>query len=403
MVDVQTRIEPIAIDVDEREPGPARRLRLLAFGLFVVHLAQAVDYLFAAGLRTADAAIRSDPGRFYDIATRSGRAYVDFEVEYPVAFVALIKALAFGSFPTFVTGVIVMAFAGDVLIALVLRRSYGLRAEVWYLAVAIPMLPVVLTRLDLLPTALALLALTLAHERRSERTAGFVLAVAALIKVWPALLVLVFLATRRLRSVVTFTCAAAIGGGVWLVTAGPDALRQVLTFRGAQGWQIESLAGNVFVLLGDRAPRFAGGAWRVGDPPGAVSAALSVMGVAVAVVAALRLHGFREGATAGSVGATAVVIVGATLLASTLLSPQFVVWLAPFVVVARGHVGGRVVASYVAAVTATVVITALWEPRELTASVPALFVLARNGLLVATVVIALRSLRAPSPRRPMDS
>ncbi len=403
MVGVRARIEPIAFALDGADPRPARRLRLLTWGLFAVHLVQAADFLFAAGLRTADAATRSDPGRFYAIATRSGRPYVDFDVEYPAGFLVLVKALAFGSFPTFVTGIILVAIACDVAIAVVLRRRYGLRAVAWYLAVSIPLLPLVLTRLDLVPTALALVALSLAYERRSERTAGFVLAIAALVKVWPALLVLAFLATRRFRAVATFALTAAIGGGVWLAMATPDAVRQVFTFRGARGWQIESVAGNAFVLLRDASPVFAGGAWRVGDPPGVVNAGFTIVAVVIAAVAAGRLRHAGDAVNIELVAAVVVVIVGATLLGSTLLSPQFMVWLSPFVVIARGHGGHRLVAVYAVAVVVTATIAAVWEPRELTTAVPALIVLARNCLLVAMVAIAMRSLRAVDSRQSASS
>jgi uncharacterized membrane protein len=70
-------------------------------------------------------------------------------------------------------------------------------------------------------------------------------------------------------AVVAGVLAAA---AAWL--AGANSLMQVVTFRGAQGWQIESVVGSLIHLRGSETVRLESGAWRIGTTTGAVSIAM---------------------------------------------------------------------------------------------------------------------------------
>jgi hypothetical protein len=58
---------------------------------------------------------------------------------------------------------------------------------------------------------------------------------------------------------------AAMAGGLvvlggWLLVAGTTGLYQVLTFRGARGWEIESTVGAVWMLIDQSTMRIEAGA-----------------------------------------------------------------------------------------------------------------------------------------------
>ena len=71
-----------------------------------------------------------------------------------------------------------------------------------------------------------------------------------------------------------FTATAALfaSGALWL--AGSKGVLEVLTFRGATGWQIESLVGSLIHLTGSETLRMESGAWRIGTINGAASISL---------------------------------------------------------------------------------------------------------------------------------
>jgi len=54
----------------------------------------------------------------------------------------------------------------------------------------------------------------------------------------------------------------AVCGVAWLVWGGPDGPSQVLTFRGAKGWQVESIIGLFFHVSDPSGSHPEAGAWR---------------------------------------------------------------------------------------------------------------------------------------------
>ena len=112
----------------------------------------------------------------------------------------------------------------------------------------------------------------------------------------------------------------------------------MLTYRGAPGWEYESLPGSVLRLFTRGALRFEAGAWRVGAPPRAASLILSVL--LVAAVAAIWWLAARRPDLPDGVAETAVI--AALLVFATLLSPQFLIWLLPFVAITAASGSSRI-------------------------------------------------------------
>ena len=102
----------------------------------------------------------ADVDNFYDIGTRSGRPYVDFPVEFPVATAQTFRTLApvAGDREQFGVSLVMLNVAADIAIALALWWGFGIEAAACYALIVIPLIDLFFLRMDLWPTALATFA-----------------------------------------------------------------------------------------------------------------------------------------------------------------------------------------------------------------------------------------------------
>src|SRR5690349_4638259 len=101
-----------------------------------------------------------DFDNYYQIGTRSGRPYLDFQVEFPVATAQAFRTLAplSGSRERFGVSLVLLNVVADLAIAGALAWGCGTQAAAGYALVVIPLLDLFLLRMDLWPTALATIA-----------------------------------------------------------------------------------------------------------------------------------------------------------------------------------------------------------------------------------------------------
>jgi hypothetical protein len=151
--------------------------------------------------------------------------------------------------------------------------------------------------------------------------------------VWPLLLVPILLIERRRRAGAWFAAAFGAGLAAWLTVGGLEGVRQVLTFRGATGWQVESLIGATVQAVTGETSRLDQGALRVGEVPGWARVVL-VLALAAAVVAVWRRAAAWRGVLEGD---PTLAALGALLALSPLFSVQYACWLAPWVAIAGAH------------------------------------------------------------------
>jgi hypothetical protein len=116
----------------------------------------------------------------------------------------------------------------------------------------------------------------------------------------------------------------AAGLAAWAAYGGVEGPRQVLTMRGAEGWQLESLPGSILRSIWSQTVFFDAGAWRAGHASALWRTGLLLVGLAV-IVAVWR----RAWRTGDPFGSTPLVVVVALLVTGPLLSPQFLLWLLP--------------------------------------------------------------------------
>jgi hypothetical protein len=185
--------------------------------------------------------------------------------------------------------------------------------------------------------------------------------------------------------------------GLWLWVAGPLGLNQVLTFRGARGWHVESTVGGVWMLFDQSSVRHESGTWRIGTTVGPISVALFAAGTITSLWMVWR------GARTGHLGAGWAGGISALLALSALLSPQFACWMAPAAGVAWVEGDKRVAVMTMLAVFLTNLEFKSFapllrgEPRALA------LVIARNVFLIVLALYTARLVaRAPLTRSLAD-
>ncbi|MBI3647908.1 MAG: DUF2029 domain-containing protein [Actinobacteria bacterium] len=288
--------------------------------------------LILVGLSTIPAdgrtALGNDARRFLEIARSPGVPYEDFQVEVPPISVAAIRGLATSAQnPRVLAARLVWAMlACELCAAALLAWAWGLDVATRYLVLGLPVAFFIYFRLDLLSVLLAVAGLALARRGRPG-SGGFSLVAGAFTKIWPAFL-LPALAVRRSWRGLAWAAATGVAGLLaWVLAFGTDGPRQVLTFRGATGWGVESTIGLPLWTFGHDRVRFESGAFRVGHAP--VTARMLLL---LATIAILTWVWYR--ATEATLdGAAPVAALAAVLLLSPQTSLQWIVWLFPWIAV----------------------------------------------------------------------
>jgi hypothetical protein len=270
-----------------------------------------------------------DIARFHQIAIADGRPYRDVDVEYAPAETIAIELLAGGDLGSTALRLAALAFACDLLAFAGLWYGWGRRPAALYLLIGVPLVPFIYARLDPLVVMLAIWGLALARRGR-ERAGGGTLALAGLTKLWPLVVAPALLIERRTRAARWFACLFGAGIAGWIAYGGVDAIRQVVSFRGATGWEVESTVGSIVWLLTGGPVRIEDGASRVGEIPGWSRAILLLVLVAVLVAIWAR----ARDRNADAAGAPSVAALAALLALSPVFSLQYAMWLAPWAAIA---------------------------------------------------------------------
>ena len=327
-----TRPEPVEA---ERRGLLGRSSRPLLLAMVGVRVAILVITIAVSDERPI---LDGDIRRFEEIATTDGTPYRDFPTEYAPVETLVIRALGGDGLPATVTRVAVVWFVCDLATAAALGWAWGMGTATTYLVLGLPLLTQMSLRLDPLVIVLAVAGFALARRGR-ERTGGVVLAVAVLTKVWPVFLVPALLIDRRRRALVWFVGAMVAGGVAWMAVSGIDAPRQVVSFRGATGWHIESAIGLAIWIVTGGPTRGELGAIRVGTMPSWARAGLGL--ATIGILVAVWTTASRRRRTAQPLGRPAVAALAGAVVASPVWAGHYVSWLLPWGAVAAGERSGR--------------------------------------------------------------
>jgi uncharacterized membrane protein len=268
---------------------------------------------------------------------------------------------------------------------------------------------VVLTRFDLFPIALSVGALAaLVHER--DRLGFALLGAAVAVKLFPGVLVPVALAYtwRRRGRREALVCLAILAAVIALLflpflVLAPEGVARSIGHQLSRPLQIESLGSALYLaahhVVGLDVEMRSGHGSQNLHATGAGLAALVFGAVQLAALAWIWLR--RPAGKEELLRWSAAAVVAFVALGK-VLSPQFLIWLAPLVPLVGGLRGLR--ASIL--LGAALVLTQLWFPsrywelaRDLDA-LPSTLVLLRDLTLVAVLVVLVRDMRREWARSP---
>jgi len=384
-------------------PSRERWITIAIVALIALRIVAAI-VLANAGIEKDDNILGGDGRRYDEISNSQGTPYRDFDVEYPPVSLALIKVTHGHDRVATLTGLIISQLALDLACVGVLWWAWSKRTALAYLVLSAPLVlfPFLYVRIDLLSVFLATLGLGLAR-RGWERSGGATLVVSVFAKVWPAVLAPVLLIERKVKATVTWVVGVAVGTFAWVAWVGTNGPDQVLSFRGARGWQIESLPGIWFHLTDAQRSHVESGAWRTfATMPGWSRPLLTLLSLSTVLLAwGLAYRRRRAGGDDSVVyGAAPLVCVLALLVFSPILSPQYILWLLPWAAIVAAA-GNRVQARLTLAVTAlTTYIFATIHPQVDGRWYAVGPVVIRNGLLVVMLVVGLVQLARPVRSEP---
>ena len=373
--------------------------RLVLFALLVFGItAHAVG--FSISLRPFESGPPVRPttyvARFTEIAAAEGRPYRDFPVEYPPVSLGAIELVAGTNGNQTGANLVWFMVLCDLVTVAALAFGWGRRAAVFYLLLTVPLLGSLLTTIDLISVALAVGAVALMVRGR-ERLGGVALAAAILAKVWPLALLPMMVLQRKRRALVWSVAALTLGTLVWVWWGGPSGPLQVATQRHTPGWEYESVIGSLLWALGRGGFVTIKASTRLGVAPGWAKALL--LGAAIAGIAAVWYRASRR--EPREIGLPAVAAVSILMLSAPLLSPPYMIWLAPWAAIACTERTGYVrwllaalmlVSGLMLVATSALADVALWSVKAL--------LLLRNALLAAVPAVYLLEREIAPPEGP---
>ena len=339
----------------------------------------------------------------------------DVTWQYPPAAALAILSPGLLGLLAYTQAFFVLAFLADMVVLLLLLYA-GLRPGktlrgAWVWVVGLPLLgPTAYARYDVMVTAVAVAGLF--AGARHPRVMGVLVGFGAMLKVWPALLLL----GARKRGAWAWAAATVAALAVLFAVTMPGAFA-FLTFQRSRGTEVESLGSLVFhiarqfgwdgqVLLNYGSVEF------LGPYVGLVSsAALFLTGVAFGWLLLWRLMATRFlPNTLADAAFVAVLMFTAT---SRVISPQYMVWLVGTAAVCmcfRSSRMGLPAGLVLAAAFVTVLEFPIWFAHVVMSDTLGVTLLVvRNGLLVIAALLGAVELwqstvsREPVPALPTQA
>jgi uncharacterized membrane protein len=348
----------------------------------------------------------------YGQAMEEGQVpYRDFALEYPPGALPVFLAPALADSDFRVVFEWLMALCGCGLVVAVAlagqRLGYGFGTLAFVALSPLAIGSVILTRFDLWPAMLASFALAaLVHDRL--RLGHGLLGASIAAKLYPAVLLpltVAYVWRRRGRREGIVCAALAVGVPIAaylpFAVVAPEGVVRSLGRQLSRPLQVESLGSAVLLAARDlfgtgvEIGSSHGSQNLVGTSADVFAVALSVAQIAVLAWLWLRFARSRETPSPAMLAVHAAAAITAFVALGKVLSPQFLIWLVPVVVLARRWSANAMLA-------AALVLTQIWFPfrywdlvRELDPRVSWL-VLARDLVLLALLATLARAIRGPA-------
>jgi hypothetical protein len=210
---------------------------------------------------------------------------------------------------------------------------------------------------------------------------------------WPVLLCAGLFVQRRFKELAATLGVIAASVALWFAFS-PEGFRKFLEFRKGQGFQIESIPGSI-LHLGGREWFFYSGTVSVSDD-GWQWLQPTLIAFTLLAVCALTITSFvRKRFDVVMLVAACIAI---TIVSNRLISPQFLVWLAPFVAMRLSQERAIAVA-YAICIGLSMIVLFFYEQMvHNTGDLIDVILVLRNVALIALVALMVRAaLSSSSP------
>ena len=298
---------------------------------------------------------------YYDYATQALEGqlpYRDFLVEYPILSfpLFLVPRLLVSDFADYRIVFGVEMFLFDVTALLLLAHHIAHRGDPrllagrlgWYTAYCTSISPLVVGRFELAPMVLGFAAAVWWFSGRNT-LGGITAGLGALMKVFPGLVAgpgLMWEVPRyrvsQCRGSLAFAITVGLGVVSWFCVGGPNTLN-CLRYHAERGLQIESIYAGLLLAFGKL--REIDVPWMIDHkaihivPEWGSHLAVLAFPVQVAAILIVLVQFWRSDRTEGIRYSGAAIL--ASLVTSKVLSPQYLVWVFPFVAAMGGWTGSR--------------------------------------------------------------
>ena len=306
--------------------------------------------------------------------------YRDFLLEYPLLSLPVVLLPATVGTTrrvyeaAFVFEMLLVNAALIQFVALEVERNSGrgrcVSRLVWYCALFTILSRMIVSRIDLAPTLLAFWSTSLWYRKKTG-LAGALAGLGALMKIFPGFVVFPgalweasSVGGKKYRGLASFALVMGVGMSAWWAIGGRGAIKS-LTYHGERGLEIGSLYSGILMAVGGLSGGhysvpFDHGSFNLKGPWTAELSKLSGF-VQVAMLVVTLVQFARTGCRSG--GRYTLAVILATISTAKLLSPQYFLWLLPFVVVLEGRVGSRARPLYAVICLLTLVIyPTLFDP-----------------------------------------
>jgi hypothetical protein len=357
---------------DPRAKTAVRRAVLIAVAVQLAITAATTVMKLRAGRDDTDIYLR------YATMMREGKVpYRDYRVEYPPLALplflaaALVSREAAGFKIAFAVEMLVFNAATVWLVASWVERTQGpgrVRERlVWYTVSYLLLSRLMVSRYDAAPMLLAFAASTWWFSGHRER-GGIAAALGTLTKVYPAVIALVAATwdlTRpsrsRGRGLMAFVAVILIGTLAWFATGGIHGVSESLGYQLDRGFEFGSLysgaqmlavkaIGDEIAVVRDHAAWSSVTRWS----PRLLPLVLPIQAATILIVCGLFV---RRGMTEGVRYCGAAIL--AFIITGKVFSPQYLIWLLPFIAVLEGRIARPAFWLFNAGCAATLIAPAL--------------------------------------------
>jgi hypothetical protein len=360
---------------------------------------------------------------YYNFASRvleGSLPYRDFSVEYPPF------ALLFFILPRFFTSyywtyavyyrieVFIFILVGLLVIYKIAQRmgKAPWKMLLFYTLAILAIGPIIAEQYDIFPAVMTLLALY-CFWLGKHKTSWILIALGALTKIYPIFIGPIFLIYyirnqqyRRIWSAIVALGVTILAVVLPFLIISFDSLWFLISYHGQRGIQLESLYSS-FLLVADKLGFTAVGisldfgSWNLASPLADALAKVSIyiMGFFLLLAYWFIYNQMKAGKSQFiRIGAFALLITAVTLVFDKVLSPQYLIWLIPFIPLVFGPFSITILVIFMAIGFLTYIIFPLNYLALITVRTDQVVILLlRNILLILLAAMAVVSLRRMKP------